>query len=403
MKQLAPQTMPSVSVQLDLHSLVATSVHFLLLLTTRKDYKGMLNIMGVERPAELRHSANGLSLEMQINRKQPISSMNMAKPKVEEPGEKRTIMFDPRNSCDREPDYTKTIQHLQGLKQLNPNCGIIHLWDAIPDNALDHVTECEVTTTVDPLQAKMEKLLYTPSNIPPISIEDDLVQYVEAQPRGQRDCNIWKDLHKGRITSSLFGAVLKAGQSPSQSLIKQIIEGSNMEQYATLPTPVLWGVENEPKAREEYISFKTCLGEMVDVTPTGLILCGSHAFLGASSDGRVIENGEEGIIEIKCPFSVKGNYVNNMEIEDILGMNDPSVCLQYTSNGPSLNRKHSYYAQVQGEMSVMGLPWCDFVVWTGAMKNNIFIERIWFDSDFVTDVLPKLVEFYVRHIFPKLC
>lgn len=43
------------------------------------------------------------------------------------------------------------------------------------------------------------------------------------------------------------------------------------------------------------------------------------------------------------------------------------------------------------------------VVWTGAVKNTIFIERIWFDSDFVTDVLPKLVEFYVRHIFPKLC
>jgi hypothetical protein len=27
---------------------------------------------------------------------------------------------------------------------------------------------------------------------------------------------------------------------------------------------------------------------------------------------------------------VKENYVNNMEIEDILSMNDPSFCLQYT-------------------------------------------------------------------------
>jgi len=40
----------------------------------------------------------------------------------------------------------------------------MHLWDAIPDNAPDHVTECEVTTTINPMQAKMEKLLYTPSN-----------------------------------------------------------------------------------------------------------------------------------------------------------------------------------------------------------------------------------------------
>jgi hypothetical protein len=66
-------------------------------------------------------------------------------------------------------------------------------------------------------------------------------------------------------------------------------------------------------------------------TPAGLTLCGSHAFVGTSSDGRVIENGEEGIIEIKCSFSVKENYVNNMEIEDILSMNGSSFCLQYTS------------------------------------------------------------------------
>ena len=103
-------------------------------------------------------------------------------------------------------------------------------------------------------------------------------------------------------------------------------------------------MENEPKAREEYISFKMCLGEVVDVTPAGLTLCGSHAFVGASSDGRVIENGEEGIIEIKCPFSVKGNYVNNIH----------SVYSTLVMVGPSLNRKHSYHVQVQGENMTYG-------------------------------------------------
>ena len=61
-----------------------------------------------------------------------------------------------------------------------------------------------------------------------------------------------------------------------------------------------------------------------------------------------------------------------------------------------------YYAQVQGEMAVMCLPWCDFVNWTAAPQNNMFIDRVYFDTDFVNYMLPKLVEFYAKHVFPVL-
>ena len=65
--------------------------------------------------------------------------------------------------------------------------------------------------------------------VPPAMIEDELSEYVEQNTRDQRKCQIWKDLHIGRITSSLFGDVMKS--SNPNSLVKQILEGSNLDRY----------------------------------------------------------------------------------------------------------------------------------------------------------------------------
>jgi hypothetical protein len=136
------------------------------------------------------------------------------------------------------------------------------------------------------------------------------------------------------------------------------------------------------------------------VEGTGLTLCAFHSFLGASSDGKIMEGDMSGLLEVKCPYSIKGNKVNKMEVLDIVALNYPEFCLECVDEGVRLNKKHKYYAQIQGEMAVMSLPWCDFIVWIGAQKNNIFVERINFDAEFVSTMMPKLVEFYMKHIFP---
>lgn len=138
----------------------------------------------------------------------------------------------------------------------------------------------------------------------------------------------------------------------------------------------------------------------ISVEETGLTLYASHSFLGASSDGRVREGDSMGIMEIKCPFSLDGTNITKMEVPDILALNSKSFCLIQNENGPALKRNHKYYVQVQGEMAIMGMPWCDFVLWTAAERNNIFIERIYFDAEFVTNMMPKLVAFYIEHIYP---
>lgn len=127
-------------------------------------------------------------------------------------------------------------------------------------------------------------------------------------------------------------------------------------------------------------------------------MCTDNSFLGASSDGRVFDGDSIGVLEIKCPYSIKGTQVTTMEVSEIVAMGCPNFCLEYSMEGPRLKKSHKFYAQVQGEMAIMRLPWCDFVVWTDAAQNNICIDRIYFDSEFVSSMMPRLIEFYMHHI-----
>ena len=55
---------------------------------------------------------------------------------------------------------------------------------------------------------------------------------------------------------------------------------------------------------------------------------------------------------------------------------------------------HPYYAQIQGEMAIINVEWCNFVVFSG---GKIFVDKIWFNLDYWSELLlPKLHMFYVR-------
>ena len=64
---------------------------------------------------------------------------------------------------------------------------------------------------------------------------------------------------------------------------------------------------------------------------------------------------EQFIILLKCPYSVR----NQTPVEACSSAG--FYCTADVSGYLHLKR-HSYYAQVQGQMGVGGRPWCDFVV-----------------------------------------
>ncbi|XP_069127490.1 uncharacterized protein [Argopecten irradians] len=287
---------------------------------------------------------------------QPLNNMHFGK--RSECDKQSVLNFDPRHSSDRIYDQDHYTNMMMELKAVFPKS--VHL-----------------LAPIDP----------------------SLSQYIEEKTRGQRESVLWQDLHKGRITSSVFGDILRAGGKPL-SLIDRIMHGSGLERYSTLPKPIQWGIDHEREAVGDYIKLQNRVTSL-SVSETGLTLLPSHPFIGASGDGKIIDTSMPqenniGVLEIKCPYSVNGQLVNEMQVHEIVEMGSNDFCLQKTEEGTRLRRSHCYYAQVQGEMAV--ITWCDFVVWTSAVHGNCFIERVYFDRDFVSNMMPRLVEFYVKHI-----
>ena len=58
-----------------------------------------------------------------------------------------------------------------------------------------------------------------------------------------------------------------------------------------------------------------------------------------------------------------------------------------------------YYYQVQIQMFVTGLSFCDFVVWT---KKGIFVASILFNKEFMTSLCKKVESFWYGQVFPVM-
>ena len=143
------------------------------------------------------------------------------------------------------------------------------------------------------------------------------------------------------------------------------------------------GRENEDEARRCYIENRHAVGETMIVKQSGLHLMPEKA-LGASSDGLVTYTSVDtcclGCLEIKCPYSIDKNITIEMTPQKNLG----------TKRG-----EDHYYAQVQGELAVIGIEWCDFVVYR---NGEVVVDRL----DYWSTLEQKLEEFYVHNVIPEI-
>ncbi len=115
--------------------------------------------------------------------------------------------------------------------------------------------------------------------------------------------------------------------------------------------------------------------------------------MGASPDGLITcDCCGTGCLEVKCPFSVR---------EDL--PNIPGV-VSYLEKLPEddklhLKQDHTYFFQVQSQMHMCDVQFCDFVVWT---SHGIHIERIKAATDFFQATVDKVSQFYKYGVLPEL-
>jgi len=98
-----------------------------------------------------------------------------------------------------------------------------------------------------------------------------------------------------------------------------------------------------------------------------------------------------GCLEVKCPFvcSRKSFIEASSEV--------PSFCLENSNGRFQLKIKHQYIYQVQIQMFITHLFWCNFVVWSPS--KEILVERIDFNEKFTTRMVSKAWSFYFCHLW----
>lgn len=164
----------------------------------------------------------------------------------------------------------------------------------------------------------------------------------------------WHEIRLGRITGTRFKLLMaKESTASYQDLISniscEIITGRAEETYVN--AMMEHGTETEPIARKEYENIFD-----VKVQEVGFIVPDEenpyHDWVGISPDGLI----ENGLIEIKCPLmKTHLEYINSNEL-------------------PS-----EYRYQVQGQLFVTGLEFCDFMSYVEGMKPFIF--RVYPDKE----------------------
>ena len=117
----------------------------------------------------------------------------------------------------------------------------------------------------------------------------------------------------------------------------------------------------------------------VSYAPCGLVIHPDAPWLGSSPDGLVYDPHNKvpfGLCEFKCP-NVK-SYIDCQYLE---------LC----GDDLVLKKQHPYHWQVQGQLLITGMQWCDFVTYA---QDDMLVERICRDEEIMAQIRVKADYFF---------
>ena len=120
-------------------------------------------------------------------------------------------------------------------------------------------------------------------------IDDTSSAFIEQSTTGQSECQLWKMLHNGRVTSSVVGKIMHRRDRTNPDSILRRIMGYN--QMMATPLAIQWGKAKASVARDAYVAKMRSLGHKdLQCKMTGLTLLPCHSYLGATSDGLILNH-----------------------------------------------------------------------------------------------------------------
>ena len=350
------------------------------------------------------------------------SSITFVKPSHGDDPEQRSQQiikrsaFDPRQPQLRTANMDTVNKLLESVEKSIPSTGFQQFWRSKASDepvGIDyteslsfwcHVIFCHATvSSTAPRKYFIPTLADCCKYLDSMKLPLDVVQKIEAATCGQSASELWYALRNGRLTSFRSGEILhrRSVTNPGR-LVKDIMGYGGP--IKSLSPAMRWGNDNEDNACQRYINDRALVGEAITVTSSGLHLMPDKSYFGASPDGLVLCTNVDtlcnGCLEIKCPYSIDGSVTVELSPQSIVKKFGSKFFMKTRQDGSLyLPHDHKYYAQVQGQMAILGIEWCDFVVYS---NGEIVIDRILADLNYWDHLSEKLEQFYIQHVIPEV-
>ena len=197
---------------------------------------------------------------------------------------------------------------------------------------------------------------------------------IQEKTCGQSSNKLWKEEQLLRLQVSNFGRVCMATDKTN---FLKLVASFTLFNNILFSDPIKHGRKYEAIARSAYVELT---GNVV--VESGIVVCADSPYLGCSLDGLI---GEDGIIEIKYPFTSCD--------KDITPETVPYQMLDDHTGKLSLQVQHEYHHQIMGTMM------CDLVVWT---FKGLVIVHLELDQNFIASIHHQLNNFFNNHFRPAL-
>jgi len=205
-----------------------------------------------------------------------------------------------------------------------------------------------------------------------------------------QDSKEWRDLHTytkenqcGIITMGSLAAIMGHGRfgASAKTVLRRIVHGETLEDNPAMA----FGRKAEPITRKAYETYIKKEDPEAKVETCGLWVSESDPRFGASPDGIVtLRDGSRGLLEIKALFR-------------------PKADVDYET----LALPDAHRDQIQGSMGLLGLQWCDYVMYIvsdlDTIQNRLVVKRYAFDKEYYEKRLyPCMDRFYNEVLLPNL-
>ncbi|VDI40629.1 Hypothetical predicted protein [Mytilus galloprovincialis] len=216
----------------------------------------------------------------------------------------------------------------------------------------------------------------------------------EAATRNQSISPLWFQHRMGRITASKANDVWTRKETTSPDvLVKRIVGYSSYD--LSKKTAVKWGIDHEEECKQAYITNQSTQHLDSECNLSGFTINSQHPFLGASPDG--ITNCQccgKRLIEIACPYKHKDIAVMQA------ASSDKDFCLDKSLH---FKTNHRYYTQVQFQMFILQLTFCDFIVFTKCKPSpRMVIVRVSIDVNFCHALISTCELFVKTYVIREL-